>query len=122
MHAQISRQKLPGDWHKRVAAINQKAVEAVKETPAAVLSGLPGGPDVPIDYHRAVQIRDKLLVGAEKTLFGGLTGPAALWDKICKAYENKCMFTCRQHQHQRWATASADLHSNLRNARCMSKT
>ena len=87
---QVSRQKLPSDWHKRVQAISRKAVEAIKETPGPVLSSLSDGADAPVDYFRAVQIRDKLAATCERTLFGGLTGAAAVWDKVVKAYENKC--------------------------------
>ena len=85
--AQVTRQKIPADWHKRVQAIQAKAAEASKQLPAGLLSSLPGGADVPIDYLRAVEIRDKLAATAERTLFGGLTGEAATWDKIVKAYE-----------------------------------
>eukprot|EP00983_Pelagomonas_calceolata_P097496 1158256-Pelagomonas_calceolata.AAC.15 len=46
-----------------------------------------GGPDGPLDYFRAVDIRDALAAGGERTLFGGLAGNAAVWDKIVKAYE-----------------------------------
>lgn len=36
--------------------------------------------------HSAVEIRDLLAKECDKTLFGGLTGAAATWDKIVKAY------------------------------------
>jgi hypothetical protein len=52
------------------------------------MAQLPGGPEAPMDYFRAVQIRDKLAETGERTLFGGLSGPASIWDKIVKAYEN----------------------------------
>jgi hypothetical protein len=35
-----------------------------------------------------VQIRDKLAESGERTLFGGLSGQAGIWDKIVKAYDN----------------------------------
>ena len=91
---QVSRQKLPKDWHKRLQAIQAKAMETVKDVPAAVLAALPGGSDAPLDYFRAVEIRDKLAASADRTLFGGLTGAAALWDKIVKAYEKACRSVC----------------------------
>lgn len=81
-----SRQKLPGDWNKRVTAIQLKANESLKELPVNTVSKL-GGSDAPLDYFRAVQIRDQLAATCERTLFGGLTGQAAVWDKIVKAYE-----------------------------------
>jgi hypothetical protein len=56
--------------------------------PAGLLSQLPGPADAPVDYFRAVQIRDKLAESGERTLFGGLSGQAGIWDKIVKAYEN----------------------------------
>lgn len=86
----MTRQKLPKDWHKRLQVIQAKAAEAVKEVPAEVLSSLKDGADASIDYLRAVELRDKLASSSERTLFGGLTGPAATWDKIVKAYEKQC--------------------------------
>lgn len=62
--------------------------EAVKELPAGVLSQVAGSAEAPVDYFRAVQIRDKLAETGERSLFGGLTGQAGIWDKIVKAYEN----------------------------------
>lgn len=83
----VSRQKLPADWNKRVTAIQAKANESLKELPPGLLGQLKGGADAPLDYLRAVAIRDKLAETSERTLFGGLTGAAAVWDKIVKAYE-----------------------------------
>lgn len=40
-----------------------------------------------LDYSTAVSNRDTLAKTSEKTLFGGLTGQAGLWDKIVRAYE-----------------------------------
>lgn len=84
----MTRQKLPSDWHKRVQAIQAKITEALKDLPAGTMAQLPGGQDAPMDYFRAVQIRDKLAETGERTLFGGLSGQASIWDKIVKAYEN----------------------------------
>lgn len=67
--------------------IQAKAVEALKEVPASVLTQLFGGTDVPIDYFRAVRIRDKLAETAERKLFGGYSGAAGAWDSIVRAYE-----------------------------------
>lgn len=69
-------------------AIQAKVTEAVKELPAGVLSQVAGSAEAPVDYFRAVQIRDKLAETGERSLFGGLTGQAGIWDKIVKAYEN----------------------------------
>lgn len=82
----VNRQKLPGDWNKRVTAIALKANDCYKELPLEVTNQLVS-PDAPLDYFRAVQIRDRLAETSERTLFGGLTGQAAVWDKIVKAYE-----------------------------------
>lgn len=90
----MQRQKLPADWHKRLQAIQAKVTEAVKELPAGLLAGLPGGAEAAVDYFRAVEIRDKLAQTGERTLFGGLTGQAGIWDKIVKAYENGGVFCC----------------------------
>ncbi|WIA18375.1 hypothetical protein OEZ85_009837 [Tetradesmus obliquus] len=88
----VSRQKLPADWHKRLEAIKSKISEAEKELPPGLLSQLPGPADAPVDYFRALQIRDKLAESGERTLFGGLSGQAGIWDKIVKAYENGGVF------------------------------
>eukprot|EP00775_Hariotina_reticulata_P008742 gene8742-8922_t len=88
----VTRQKLPGDWHKRVQAIQAKITEALKDLPAGTMAQLPGGQDAPMDYLMAVQIRDKLAETGERTLFGGLSGQASIWDKIVKAYENGGVF------------------------------
>jgi len=89
----VARQKLPKDWHKRLQAINAKANAALKEAPAEALSKLPGGADgAPMDYARAVQLRDVFAATTDRGLFGGLTGHAGTWDKIVKAYENQAVF------------------------------
>ena len=79
---QVTRQKLPKDWNKRLQAIHAKATDALKDAPTEVQK------DTPLDYLRAVEIRDALAAKGERTMFGGLTGHAATWDKIVKAYEN----------------------------------
>ena len=86
---QVSRKRLPSDWHKRAAAIQAKITEAAKELPPGLLASLPGGADAPIDYFRAAAVRDRLAEGGERTLFGGLAGAAGLWDNIVKAYEKQ---------------------------------
>ncbi|EFJ50509.1 hypothetical protein VOLCADRAFT_80276 [Volvox carteri f. nagariensis] len=88
----VTRQKIPKDWHKRLQVIHAKAAEALKEVPPEVLTSLADGSDAPLDYLRAVEIRDKLSSTAERTMFGGLSGPAATWDKIVKAYEKQYVF------------------------------
>ncbi|GIM06415.1 hypothetical protein Vretimale_10743 [Volvox reticuliferus] len=88
----VTRQKIPKDWHKRLQVIQAKAAEALKEIPSEILNGLTDGADAPLDYLRAVEIRDKLSSTAERTMFGGLSGPAGTWDKIVKAYEKQYVF------------------------------
>ncbi|GBF99758.1 hypothetical protein Rsub_12533 [Raphidocelis subcapitata] len=87
-----SRKRLPADWHRRLAAIQAKVAEAAKDLPPGLLAGLPGGADAPIDYFRAVALRDALAAGGERTLFGGLAGAAGVWDAIVKAYEKQNVF------------------------------
>lgn len=92
---QVQRQKLPADWHKRLQAIQAKISEAAKDLPAGLSAGLTGSAEAAVDYFRAIQIRDKLADTGERTLFGGLTGQASIWDKIVKAYENGGRYPCR---------------------------
>ncbi|KXZ55081.1 hypothetical protein GPECTOR_3g237 [Gonium pectorale] len=88
----VTRQKIPKDWHKRLQVIQAKAAEALKEVPSEVLNGLTDGSDASVDYLRAVEIRDKLASTSERTMFGGLSGPAGTWDKIVKAYEKQYVY------------------------------
>ncbi|KAI8466248.1 MAG: hypothetical protein J3K34DRAFT_460987 [Monoraphidium minutum] len=88
----VTRKRMPPDWHKRVAAIQAKAAEAAKGLPPGLLAELPGGADAPLDYSRAVAVRDKLAESGERTLFGGLAGAAGVWDTIVKAYEKQNVF------------------------------
>lgn len=44
-------------WHDVMQA---KAMEEARSLPAGLLAGLPGGTEAPLDYFRALQIRDKL--------------------------------------------------------------
>lgn len=76
-----------------MAVIKTNASVSFKQLPATITSKLSGGgTDTSVDYYRAVEIRDALLPGAEKTIFGGLTGLASTWDKIVKAYEKDSIF------------------------------
>lgn len=89
----MGRQKLPKDWHKRVAVIKANAAASLKQLPSSITNALSGSAaDTSVDYYRAVEIRDALLPSAEKTMFGGLMGQAATWDKIVKAYEKDSVF------------------------------
>ena len=64
--------------------IISKAEEAAESLPA----GLKGHPDSSaFDYPAAKHIRDILAQTSDKSLFGGLLGPASVWDKIVRAYE-----------------------------------
>jgi hypothetical protein len=103
-----ARGKVAPDWHARLSAIQSKMREAARNMPPDVLAlglaaagGGGGGGDgdssrgsstnddtaPPLDYFAAVAIRDALAARGERTLFGGLAGPAAVWDKIVRAYE-----------------------------------
>jgi hypothetical protein len=88
-------------------AIQAKVSEAVKELPAGVLTQVAGSAEVPVDYFRAVQIRDKLAATGERSLFGGLTGQAGIWDKIVKAYENGGMPDCLSQHVEHMLKVSA---------------
>jgi CDK5 regulatory subunit-associated protein 3 len=86
--SQVTRQKLPVDWHARLQAIQARSAQAAKELPPGLLASLPGADGTAVDYFRARAVRDKLAQDGERSLFGGLTGQAGVWDKIVRAYEN----------------------------------
>lgn len=86
---QIERRQLPKDWRKRVNAIQGKIGVAAKQLPAGVLQEVLGDAEAQLDYQAVKAVRDKLAETAEKTLFGGVSGPAGVWDKLCKAYEKE---------------------------------
>lgn len=117
---QVTRQKLPNDWHKRVQAIQAKITEATKELPPELLASLPGGPEAGIDYFKAVLIRDKLAETGERTLFGGLSGKAGVWDQVVKAYEKGG--ECGQRLAAAAAAAAGALSHGVRCARAGSAT
>ena len=81
--AQVERKQLPADWRRRLQVIQASAAEAAKALPPgeALCS------DAPVEYAAVRGARDRLAAGAERGFFGGLAGPAAVWDKIVRAYE-----------------------------------
>jgi hypothetical protein len=85
--AQVTRNKLPNDWHKRVQAIQAKIAEARADLPPNLLQGILGSTDAGIDYFHATAIRDELMKTTDRNFFGSATGEAAIWEKIVKAYE-----------------------------------
>ncbi|KAK9825903.1 hypothetical protein WJX81_003892 [Elliptochloris bilobata] len=78
------RKQLPADWRRRLQVIQASAAEAAKALPAG--DAAPGG-DAPVEYAFVRATRDRLAEGAERGFFGGLAGPAAVWDKLAHAYE-----------------------------------
>lgn len=80
----MERKQLPADWRRRLQVIQASAVEAAKALPPG--EALCGG-DVPVEYAAVRATRDRLAPGAERGFFGGLAGPAAVWDKLVRAYE-----------------------------------
>lgn len=88
---QVDRRQVPGDWRQRVSLITAKAEAILRDVPPEVMSALP-------DYQATVDLTDYALCCAirdahvrlglaERTLLGGLKGPAGAWSKLCKAYE-----------------------------------
>jgi hypothetical protein len=90
---QISRQKLSRDFHKRLQVIQAKALEAAHNLPVD-LKPQADRDRSSLDYSTAVILRDTLAGTAERTIFGGLTGAAGLWDKIVRAYEKESKLRC----------------------------
>lgn len=70
----------------------QSLLNQICRARADVLQSQPAGDDLPLDYFRAVEIRDKLAESTEKGLFGGLSGAAAVWDQIVKSYEKDSIY------------------------------
>ena len=78
---------LPADWHKRLQLVQRKVAEAAKlENGDATLK-----PEGHQDYWTVLALRDQLAASAARSLLGGLTGPAATWDKLVRAYESRSM-------------------------------
>eukprot|EP00884_Botryococcus_braunii_P000658 jgi/Botrbrau1/10593/Bobra.0358s0013.1 len=88
----VERRQLPKDWRKRVNAIQGKVAVAATQLPAEVLRDVLGDAEAQLDYQAVKAVRDKLAETAEKTLFGGVAGPAGVWDKLCKAYEKENVY------------------------------
>jgi CDK5 regulatory subunit-associated protein 3 len=86
---QVERRQLPRDWRKRVHAIQSKVAQAASQLPPGFLADLLGDSEAQLDYQAVKATRDKLKETAERTLFGGMAGPAGVWDKLCKAYEKE---------------------------------
>ncbi|GMH36833.1 hypothetical protein BSKO_04706 [Bryopsis sp. KO-2023] len=86
------RHKLPADWLKKLQAFQRKVAEAALELPPGFLSQLEGGDDVPMDYFRARQIRDRLAETSEYGLFGRLAGSAGVWDKLVRTAEKSLVY------------------------------
>ncbi|KAJ9521795.1 hypothetical protein QJQ45_024657 [Haematococcus lacustris] len=87
----VGRQKLPRDWHQRVSAIQARTADCYKQLPQALSKQLAG--DAPLDYFKAVEVRNQLAATCtDRTFFGGLTGAAADWDKVVKAYEKNAVY------------------------------
>ncbi len=83
---QTSRQKLPKDWHRKMQGIQLKAGKAAQSLPARLKSE---DESSAIDYLLAKHICGTLVESSERNLFGALTGPASVWDKIVRAYEKE---------------------------------
>ncbi|KAJ9523723.1 hypothetical protein QJQ45_020146 [Haematococcus lacustris] len=87
----VGRQKLPRDWHQRVSAIQARTADCYKQLPQALSKQLAG--DAPLNYFKAVEVRNQLAATCtDRTFFGGLTGAAADWDKVVKAYEKNAVY------------------------------
>lgn len=80
----MDRRLLPGDWRKRLQLVHRRVEEAAQQQPApATLQA-----DQKQNYWAVASLRDRLAGSAPRTLLGGLTGPAAAWDSLVRAYES----------------------------------
>jgi hypothetical protein len=96
---QIGRQKLPKDWRKKLHLIKSKVAEATQALPPDVRPAHAEA-DGPLDYLEVRDVRDALAAGtAERSLFGGLTGNASVWDKLVRAYEREGASHLPSHAH-----------------------
>jgi len=82
----VERKQLPADWRRRLQVIQASAADAAAALPADSRDAV-GGRDAPLDYAAVRAARDRLAQGAERSFFGGLAGPAGVWDKLVRAYE-----------------------------------
>jgi len=82
----VSRKKLVADWRKRLAVIQAQTCSLSKDLP----QGLRG--EAPADYKKCKKISAELAKSAERTMFGGLTGPAKEWEKVVRVYDNGNVF------------------------------
>ena len=82
---QAERKLLPLDWRRRLQLIQHKVSAASQQgsADAAFQRGHSA------DYLAVAALRDRLAESAARSLLGGLTGPAADWDKLVRAYEAK---------------------------------
>ena len=83
---QTSRRKLPQDWHRKMQGIQLKAGEAAQSLPARLKRE---DESSAVDYLLVKQTCESLAESSERNLFGALTGPASVWDKIVRAYEKE---------------------------------
>ena len=104
---QASRQKLPKDWRKKLAYIQAKVAEAAQLLPQEQRPSTSEGSPA-LSYLQVREKRDALVAGtSERSLFGSLTGPASVWDKLVRAYEKDSARL--PHLHIEGACRKADL-------------
>ena len=91
---QTSRQITPRDWRKKLQYIQSKVAVAAVALPQ---DQRPSDADTAMDYLEVRDMRDTLAAStSERSLFGGLTGHAGVWDKLVRAYEKERAH-CRPH-------------------------
>ena len=86
----VQRDKLPSDWRKRLGVIHANA-----QALASTTDGLQQHWAQDAGYQEACGRARQLAEAAPRGLLGSLTGSAADWAKVVKAYESKS--TCSWH-------------------------
>ncbi|CAI5506355.1 unnamed protein product [Closterium sp. Naga37s-1] len=90
----VDRKRVPANWRQRVAAIQQRITKLVTTLPRHHDPWLQSLSVDDVGYVEAKRVRDILAAArpSERTIFGGLAGPAREWDAVVRTYERDSVF------------------------------
>ncbi|CAI5460186.1 unnamed protein product [Closterium sp. Yama58-4] len=90
----VDRKRVPANWRQRVAAIQQRITKLVTTLPRHHDPWLQSLSVDDVGYVEAKRVRDILAAArpSERTIFGGLAGPAGEWDAVVRTYERDSVF------------------------------